>query len=250
MVPGARARHVEQVSFCVVDLLKVGIVGYVLDPFLEGDDLIVTRHDRDSAELQSLGQMHGAYRDAITTRATSFVKDLKEESGVGYCSPSPVQLCCRPHEYAHLTGAHAFAAAVLQPLPDRVRLFLLCFEQTHGGVRAIEGRNRSSSVLDIPVDIRDNWTEQTVSLHPDLMRSAVVQLEKLRSPTNLNAHGLPGERRLEDALPQVACEEQAVSSLTSQRGQEAQLSDSDVLRFVHDHEVKQWVRAVPELLRE
>ena len=48
--------------------------------------------------------MHGAYRDAITTRATSFAQDLKEESGPGHCLASPIQLRHRPHEYSHLTG--------------------------------------------------------------------------------------------------------------------------------------------------
>lgn len=145
VVAGARAGHVEQVPFRVVDLLEVGIVGYVLDPFLEGDDFIVTRHDCDSAKLQSLRQRHGAYRDAITTRAASFVQDVKEESSSGHCFASPVQLRRRTYEYSHLTGAHAFAGAMLQPLPNGIRLFLLCFEYAHGGQLFGSGMRRQRS---------------------------------------------------------------------------------------------------------
>jgi hypothetical protein len=54
---------------------------------------------------------------------------------------------------------------------------------------------------------------------------------------DVDAERLPGERLLEDALAEVAGEEQAVGS-GAQRGEEAQLGDADVLRLVDDGEVE------------
>jgi hypothetical protein len=47
MVAGAGARHVEQVSFAVVDFFQIGIVRDILDALLRGNDLVVACHDGD-----------------------------------------------------------------------------------------------------------------------------------------------------------------------------------------------------------
>src|ERR1017187_152308 len=47
--------------FRVVDLIEVVVVdGF--DPFLQRNDVIVTRHYDDGSEFQALGEMHGADR--------------------------------------------------------------------------------------------------------------------------------------------------------------------------------------------
>jgi hypothetical protein len=63
MVARTRAGDVEEVALGVIDLLQVGIVSDRFDALLQGDDLVVAGHYRHGAELQSLGQVHGADRD-------------------------------------------------------------------------------------------------------------------------------------------------------------------------------------------
>jgi len=57
MVTASRTRNVKQVALRVVDLLEVRFVGDGLDALLKGDDLVVTCHHGDRAELQPFGQM-------------------------------------------------------------------------------------------------------------------------------------------------------------------------------------------------
>ena len=62
MIARTSAGDVKQVPFRVVDLFQIRVVGDGFDPFLQGNDLIVTGHYRDSAKLQPFREMHGADR--------------------------------------------------------------------------------------------------------------------------------------------------------------------------------------------
>ena len=53
---------------------------------------------------------------------------------------------------------------------------------------------------------------------------------------------------MENALSEIAREKQAVRALPSQRGQETQLGHPDVLRLIHDREVKRRIRSVLEIM--
>jgi hypothetical protein len=50
-------------SVLVVNFFEAGFVADVLDALLRGDDLIVSCHDGNRAELETLRQMHGADRE-------------------------------------------------------------------------------------------------------------------------------------------------------------------------------------------
>ena len=63
----------------------------------------------------------------------------------------------------------------------------------------------------------------------------------------LDAQRLPGKRRLENPLSQIAREKEAVRPLAAQRGEKTQLSDTDVLGLVHDGEVERRIPAILEL---
>ena len=54
------ASDVKQVAFRVVDFFQIRVVGHRLDPFLQGNDLIITGHHDNGTELQAFGKMHGA----------------------------------------------------------------------------------------------------------------------------------------------------------------------------------------------
>ena len=60
VVTSASASDVKKVAFCVVNVLKIGFIGNHFNPFLEGNDFVVTTHYRDCPEFQTLGQVHGA----------------------------------------------------------------------------------------------------------------------------------------------------------------------------------------------
>ena len=62
-IPGTRARHVQKVALRVVHLLKVGLVGDILDSRLQRENFVVTGRDDNSPELQALGEVHGSDRD-------------------------------------------------------------------------------------------------------------------------------------------------------------------------------------------
>ena len=68
MIPRAGAGDVEQVALGVVDFLQIGVVADRLDALLQGDDLVVAGHHGHGAELQPLGQVHGADRDVAAGR--------------------------------------------------------------------------------------------------------------------------------------------------------------------------------------
>ncbi len=57
-----RARHVQQVPLCPVDVFEVGLIGGAFDSTLQRDHFLVAGHHRDRAKLQALGEVHGHQR--------------------------------------------------------------------------------------------------------------------------------------------------------------------------------------------
>ena len=70
VIPCAGAGDVQQVAFRVVDFFQIRVVGHRLDPFLQGNDLVITGHHSNSAELQAFGKMHGADRNVTVVVST------------------------------------------------------------------------------------------------------------------------------------------------------------------------------------
>src|ERR1017187_3088898 len=84
MVAGTGAGDVKQMTFGVVNVLKVGLVGDGLNPFLKWNHVIVTSHHCDCPELQAFGKMHGTDGQPSNRRRDVFVENIKTESG-GVC---------------------------------------------------------------------------------------------------------------------------------------------------------------------
>jgi hypothetical protein len=78
-----------------------------------------------------------------------------------------------------------------------------------------------------------------------MVRGAVVDLERGRAAADVDAKALPRERLLEDALAEIAGEEQRVRPVGRYRRQKPQLRHPEILRLV-DHDMgKRLRRPVP-----
>ena len=93
-------------------------------------------------------------------------------------------------------------------------------------------------------------TEQAVRLRADLVGGAIVDAQGARAAADVHAERLPRERLLEDALAEVAGEEQSVGPPAAQRGEEPKVGDADVLRLVHDREVEHHLLGLRDRRRE
>jgi len=82
----------------------------------------------------------------------------------------------------------------------------------------------SPPILRVPVHIGHLWPEQPVGVAADLVGGSIVYSQGLGAAADIDTQGFPGERRLEDALSQIAREEQRVGTITTQRGQKAQFA--------------------------
>ena len=70
----------------------------------------------------------------------------------------------------------------------------------------------------------------------------------MRSSPDIDTQRFPGKRSLENPLPQIACEKEAVRPLASQRNKETQLGNTDILRLIHDCKVKWRISTILELV--
>ena len=84
MVAGTGAGDVKQMALGVVNVLKVGLIGDGLNPFLEWDDFIVASHYCDCPKFQTFGQVHGTDGQPSNRRRDVFIEDIKTERG-GVC---------------------------------------------------------------------------------------------------------------------------------------------------------------------
>ena len=104
--------------------------------------------------------------------------------------------------------------------------------------RAVEDGDGAFALFGIAVDVGDFGSEKEVGLAADLVGGAVVDLKSGGAATHINAQGLPGEWLLEDALAKIAGEEEGVAAVGGESGEEAELGDIEVLRFIHDYEIE------------
>ena len=85
MISGTCACDIEQVPFGVVDLFQIRIISGGFNSRLLWDDLIITGHDGDRAELQTLCQVHCANRDTLDSRLDIVVEHFELQSRIGDC---------------------------------------------------------------------------------------------------------------------------------------------------------------------
>ena len=104
MIPCSCARDVQQVTLGIIYLSQICLVSHRFDALLQGDDFIIAGHDDDGAELQPLGEMHGADRDVTAGGRDVFIENLERESEELHSRPCTVQFCGGSHEDTKLVG--------------------------------------------------------------------------------------------------------------------------------------------------
>ena len=225
-------------SLCFVDLFEIGVIRDGFDPLLERDHFIVARHDCNDAELQTLRPMHRTYRYTVLYRLDAFIQNLKRKPSVANRCARSVQLLRRPHEHHDFTSTYAFVSAFLQPCSDSLTFFLISLENAYCWRLSIKSRDCSPSILDVAIDIGDFGIQQTIRLRPDLMGRSIVEFESPRFPPDIDSQCFLGKWRLENPLSQITCKKEAIGPLIAPCRKKTQLGDTDVLRFIHDCEIK------------
>src|SRR6516225_8658565 len=133
---------------------------------------------------------------------------------------------------------HTFGDAISDPPADRLGLFVRIGEDLDRWGWAVEDGHGTAAVLGIAVDIRDRGWQQPVGLRANLVRRAVVDAERMRSAADINAEREPRERLLKDALSEIAGKEQAVRAVRSERREEPQFGDLDILRLIDNGKIE------------
>jgi hypothetical protein len=82
--------------------LQVPIITDFLNPRLEWQHLIVAGHDGDSAELEPLGEVHGANAHAARLDFHAVVEHTAREFGETDCRSGSRHLLRRANEHADL----------------------------------------------------------------------------------------------------------------------------------------------------
>ncbi len=236
MVAGAGGGYVEEVTFGFVDLHEVGFVGYGFDPLLRRDDLVVAGHHHDDFELEAFGYVHGA-DDHFIGWVTIGV-ELAPPHGRGFHGAAGAGEFIRgADEDADLVGVDAIGLEALEPRCDGGGFVGFAGFDFYGGVWAVEDGDGAAAILGVAVDVGDDGWEEAVGLTTDLVGGSVVDAEDVGAAADVNAERFPGKGGLEDALAEVAGEEEAVGLDAGEGGEEAELGDADVLGFVDDGEI-------------
>ena len=122
-------------ALCVIDFFQIRVIRNRFNPFLQGNDLIITGHHDDCSELQALGEMHGANRNVAAGRFDFLVEYLECEPCILDGRARPIQRLLLPEAVLEECVADAawdaFAHAGLTRTPgDRgVLLFAALFER-------------------------------------------------------------------------------------------------------------------------
>ena len=162
MVTGACAGDVKQMPLGIVDFLKVGIVGYALDPFLKGNDFIVASHHDDGSEFQALGEVHRADGDGAVFDLNLVAEFNGSCSGDFQRGPCPFEFGVGAHKDADLVWLASFAQPLCDPSSDCFGFLAGILAHRHQWRRAVEHRNRSTPPFGIAIDIGNRRRKQAI----------------------------------------------------------------------------------------
>ena len=116
-----------------------------------------------------------------------------------------------------------------------------CGEGFHLGRRTIEDRDDAATLVLQPIGVAQHRGQQLVGGAPDLLRGAVADLERVRPAPHIDAQARPREGMLENALPNVARQEQAIRLRRRQGREKPKLRGRKILRFIDDDVVERLV---------
>jgi hypothetical protein len=146
-------RHTAGGVRCRRPPAEIGIVADRLDALLQGDDLVVAGHHGHGAELQPLGEVHGADRDVAAEVSTCSSRIL---NGM----PASLDAACarsscagRSNEHANLVRQDAGLGTLRNPVADRLRSPRSRLEGTNRPGRAVEHGNGIAAVLAVAIHV-------------------------------------------------------------------------------------------------
>src|SRR3989339_1091651 len=147
MIARTGTSYIKQMPLRVIGLFQISIVGCCLNPFLQGDYLIIAGHHDNGTELQAFGKMHRADRYVIAGRFNLFVEYLEAEPYRLYRRPPPVKFSSRAYENTYLVRHHVRAYAISRPLADSFDFFFLGIANHNDRFRPIEYRYYAAPVF-------------------------------------------------------------------------------------------------------
>jgi len=86
---------------------------------------------------------------------------------------------------------HAGIAEVYKPYTHQVAFVFGACQNAHGRWRPVEDRNRADALFGVAVNIRECGTQQTIGLHSDLVRGAVIDVQGPGAPPNIDTQCSP-----------------------------------------------------------
>jgi hypothetical protein len=117
------------------------------------------------------------------------VEDLEWHSGFFDGLARSMQLSVGADEHGDFVWSQAVGRAF--PEPSRYACDFLCLRviAPHFGIEAVEHGHCAEASLDVAVNIRHFWAEETISVRSDLVGSAVVNPQRARAPADVHAEG-------------------------------------------------------------
>src|SRR5262249_17755972 len=137
-----------------------------------------------------------------------------------------------------LVRHYACSCVSRNPTPNCRDFFVFALESLNCRRRSVEDRNRIAPVITVAIHVGDNRAEQPVRLSANLMGSTIVDTQGARPTSDINAERLPREWLLEDALAEIASEEQGIRSQIFESGEKPNMSDTNILCLVHHREIE------------
>ena len=238
VIAGARAGDVKQMALGVVDLLQVGVVSDGLDACLAWDNLIVASHDDDRSELQALGIVHRTDGDGAVFDLHLVAELNRSGSSNFQRSPCPLEFGLGADKDTDLVWLAPFAQPLRDPRPDSIRLLAWILALLNQRRRPVEHRNGSAPPFGIAIDIGHRGRKQAIRMQADLVRGAIVDPKRERSPAHVEPECLPGKWLLENALTEIAGEEQPVRPGTGKDTEKPRFSDAEILAFIDNRMVE------------
>src|ERR1700739_3057093 len=114
------------------------------------------------------------------------VQDLVWNSGLICCARGSYELCSRPHKHTDLVWRDLFAASLAKPIRNFGYLFFFRLTRDYLRYRAVEQRYRSVTCIDYAISVRRFRAEQPICLHSNLMRGAVIHMQRAGSTPHVD----------------------------------------------------------------
>src|SRR5262245_54462351 len=130
--------------------------------------------------------MHRTDRHVTSSGFNALVKHLERQPGMLDCRTSPIEFRWRTDKHPRFVRHHAGVAEVYKPCTDQAAFVFGACQNLYSGWRPVEDRNCADALFGVAVYIREFGAQQTVGLHSDLVRSAVIDVQGPGAPPDID----------------------------------------------------------------